>query len=367
MTNTDPQEENQYYHLIVSLDENAFKSGEHIIARERCLIRYTSAVIKNEFGKLDESVVERISKFPCLLAYEDYCKRDAYIAKVNKIVVRELTGVKFCFELIGRLSFDDLHRLAFELDIDMSGAIKELNHTHWTIKKVNLNDVLPQKLPSNDDNAPLQDDDLPALGSLYPKVPCSLFLSYCSKEADIADIIDENLSAVRNVTVSRDTRDVAYRESFKDFMKQIKKHDYVVMLISDNFLKSQNCMYEVGELLTLAEEFKKRLLFIIISDDDAKYMKNVPVSKIGAKIYSAKDNTEYITYWETQLNELNNRIELIESKSAKIEPLKKLKEITRIIDQDLGQFLEFVSDANGRTFEEMYKSNFLEILEAISA
>lgn len=79
---------------------------------------------------------------------------------------------------------------------------------------------------------------------------------------------------IENLTITRYTRSVKYRDSFKKFMRRVKKHDFVIMLISDNFLKSQACMYEVSELLT-DEEFEKKLLFIIISDGDVKYLKRL--------------------------------------------------------------------------------------------
>jgi hypothetical protein len=50
----------------------------------------------------------------------------------------------------------------------------------------------------------------------------TIFLSYSSKESDLADIVDFTFSAFSNVTVTRYTRDVEYRGSFKDFMKKSK-------------------------------------------------------------------------------------------------------------------------------------------------
>jgi hypothetical protein len=75
------------------------------------------------------------------------------------------------------------------------------------------------------------------------KIP-NIFLSYSWKDRDIADEIDNDFKAV-GITFRRDERDAKYRTSIKEFMDTVGKHDYVVMLISDDYLRSANCMYEV--------------------------------------------------------------------------------------------------------------------------
>ena len=53
-------------------------------------------------------------------------------------------------------------------------------------------------------------------------------------------------------------------------MQSIGKHDYVIMLISDSYLKSSNCMYEVMEVMR-DRQYKDRILFILLRDEDKKY------------------------------------------------------------------------------------------------
>ena len=193
----------------------------------------------------------------------------------------------------------------------------------------------------------------------------TVFLSYSSKEEDLADIVDSVFSNIKGLTVTRYTRDVKYKDSFKDFMKKVKKHDFVIMLISDNFLKSQACMFEVSELLT-DDEFKQKLLFIIISDGDAKHLKITPKKPIGAKIYSAVNRNEYVVYWEDQYETVKASFDKIKSESAKIEPAKQLREISRIINQDLSPFLDYLSDACGQSFEEAYSNEFISLRTAMN-
>ena len=106
----------------------------------------------------------------------------------------------------------------------------------------------------------------------------TVFLSYCQKDKDIADCIDEKIGKLLEgkATLSRDIRDVEYHESFKKFMQSIEKHDYVISIISDNYLKSRNCMYEMLEVVK-DSKFSQRLLFIVLTNEDAKYYKVAPV------------------------------------------------------------------------------------------
>lgn len=60
----------------------------------------------------------------------------------------------------------------------------------------------------------------------------------------------------------RDIRDLRYKSSIKEFMKQIRKGDYSFIIISEDYLKSLNCMYEMGEFIK-DESYKDRILPIV--------------------------------------------------------------------------------------------------------
>jgi hypothetical protein len=64
-----------------------------------------------------------------------------------------------------------------------------------------------------------------------------IFLSYAWKDEGLADSID-TMFANAGITLVRDKRDVEYRGSIKEFMKQIRFTDYVILVISPEFLKS---------------------------------------------------------------------------------------------------------------------------------
>ncbi|CAH1208561.1 hypothetical protein PAECIP111892_03134 [Paenibacillus auburnensis] len=74
-------------------------------------------------------------------------------------------------------------------------------------------------------------------------------------------------------------------------MNSIDEHDFVVMIISDSYLKSRACMYEVLET-----------------------MKNV---------YDISGRVSYAKYWVQEEKKLQKLIESIDSPLNQIKPIKE--------------------------------------------
>ena len=195
----------------------------------------------------------------------------------------------------------------------------------------------------------------------------TLFLSYCSKDECIADLIENTLNTETNngIIVSRDTR-VPYRRSFKDFMKSIPKHDYVLCVVSDSYLKSQACMYEVGEIVK-SKTYKQKLLFIVLNEADRKYYSKDYDGEVGATdIYGgAIKKLEYTEYWKEKYYELEGKIDSLDDKEATASAIAELKEIKQIYRKDINVFLTFLAEYNGKSFEELYSNRFTDIINII--
>lgn len=74
--------------------------------------------------------------------------------------------------------------------------------------------------------------------------PPDIFLSYSRKDEAIVNPIDRDFTAM-GIRLKRDIRDIPFRADIKEFMNRVGKSDYVLMIISDSFLKLKYCMYEV--------------------------------------------------------------------------------------------------------------------------
>ena len=191
----------------------------------------------------------------------------------------------------------------------------------------------------------------------------TLFLSYCQKDSDIANLIETGLAPHINgkAKISRDIRDVEYHESFKKFMQTIETHDFVIMIVSDHYLKSRNCMFEVLEVIK-DSQFQKKLAFIILSDGDIQYYQDQNMPSIGAKVYSLEGQTAYSLYWTKIEKELQEQIEALGDPTRAIHQIKEKRIVQRIL-LDLPEFMEFIKDAKGIPLSEHVDSGFKDIIK----
>lgn len=173
----------------------------------------------------------------------------------------------------------------------------------------------------------------------------NLFLSYSWSNKDIADELDQDWSQL-GLTIVRDIRDLEFKQNLKSFMKGITKTDYVIILISGDYLKSKNCMFEALELIT-DDKFKDKVLPIVIND---------------AKIYSTSFRIELIHYWENQAKELQDKIREIPTLSATPNLLKELKEIESIRNE-IDEFINSISNQKYISWEDAKKTNYADLFK----
>jgi len=195
----------------------------------------------------------------------------------------------------------------------------------------------------------------------------TLFLSYTQKDAPIADIMEDRLKKATNdgIEISRYTR-VPYKTSFKSFMNSIQEHDFVLCIVSGNYLQSQACMYEVGEIVK-DHNFRKKLLFVVLCENDIKYYLDKKDDFLAANIYgSALNRLKYIKFWENKYKELDEELKKIDSLEATRHLSNDLYEIGKIYKNDVGTFLDYLAQNNGKNFEELHTSDFADIIDWIN-
>lgn len=174
----------------------------------------------------------------------------------------------------------------------------------------------------------------------------TIFISYSWANTDIADIIDKSFEST-GLSIKRDIREIGYKGSIKEYMKQVRSTDFVLLIISDAFLKSSNSMFEVLELLKEVT-FKNKILPIVVDD---------------LKIYKPEERIEYISYWSDKYNKLKKRLESVNITDA-IEHYNELKHYENI-RTSIDEFLKIISDLNSPKFSELRKDNFQKIFDYI--
>ena len=151
----------------------------------------------------------------------------------------------------------------------------------------------------------------------------SVFISYNHSSAALVTEMVKKLGGIADVHWDHN---VGPWESFSDFMNTIRKQDFAVLIVSDSYLRSKACLYEVTQLMGV-ENWDKKALFVV--EDSAK------------KIFNSNNWIEYIEYWDCQVKDCEESIKKCDVDVLRDE-LIKLKRIKEII----GIFLQKISDVN---------------------
>ena len=132
------------------------------------------------------------------------------------------------------------------------------------------------------------------------KRPSSIFISHAwggISDEILAQLV-KRLEA-EDITFILDKRDLSYRQSIHDFMVQLGEADMVIIILSNKYLKSEYCMFELLEIHK-NENLSERIFPIVLDE---------------VKISSSADRLEFVKYWETQLMNLQNKVKELNSLS----------------------------------------------------
>lgn len=176
-----------------------------------------------------------------------------------------------------------------------------------------------------------------------------IFLSYCQKNKNEADVIDAAFSR-KGIELTRDERDLEYKEEIEKFMQKIREHDFAILLISHEYLLSPNCMYEFLEVLK-EKDCKEKMLPIIL----------------GHNFYDSNCRIKYSEQWKNKVEKVENEMRQLSAKEmwislgSKSEELKKYKKIELEIDSIINE----LQKRKMLNFFDEQKSNFNAIFKKI--
>lgn len=162
----------------------------------------------------------------------------------------------------------------------------------------------------------------------------NIFLSYCWNDSNEANKIYDYFKNSQNIELHRDTIDIGKWGSIKEYMQSISNMDYAILLISDSYLKSANCMYEVLEVMR-----------------DRYYRDKIFPAVINSDIYSPVTRAKYVKHWQDEFIELESTL-----KEINVQNLGKLNEDLKRrqdISSNIAEFLDVVSDMNNPNIEDV--------------
>ena len=175
-----------------------------------------------------------------------------------------------------------------------------------------------------------------------------VYISYAwgGESERIVNELDADLQA-NGITIVRDKRNLGFKGMIREFMQQIGRGYAVIVVISDKYLKSPNCMYELVEIAKNKDVYD-RIFPIVLADAD---------------IYNPINRIKYIKHWEDQLRELDAAMKLVSS--ANLQGMRDEIDSYDEIRDNISNLTFLLKDMNTLTPEMHANSNFATLVAAL--
>jgi hypothetical protein len=199
-------------------------------------------------------------------------------------------------------------------------------------------------------------DAAPATGYASGSAPAAaasapsneVFLSYAwgGESERIVDQIDRAFQA-RGVTLIRDKRDLGFKGRIQAFMQRMGRGKAVIVVISDRYLKSPNCMFELVQ----------------IAKNGGVYDRIFPIVLEDARIYDPVERVRYVRHWEGKIEELDQAMKSVSS--ANLQGLREEIDGYTEIRSTIARLTYLLKDMNALTPEMHARSGFEELFRAV--
>ncbi|GAK56348.1 TIR protein [Candidatus Vecturithrix granuli] len=182
-------------------------------------------------------------------------------------------------------------------------------------------------------------------------MPCKqpeIFISYSWNDEgrDVADDLERYLQE-KGFTVMRDSRAIGYKGLIKEYMQRLGRGKCVILVLSDQYFKSPNCMYE---LLQIAQQsdFRKRIFPVVLDN---------------TLFYRPEDRLKYLRYWDEEKTRLQEEIRQM-SNLANLHGITDDLDLYDDIRRNIARLLDFLRNLNTYPLKG---GNYEPLLEAIQA
>lgn len=181
-----------------------------------------------------------------------------------------------------------------------------------------------------------------------PDYEQAVFISYAwgGEREEIVNQIDTALHQ-RGIKIVRDKRDLGYKGSISVFMERIGRGNCVVVVISDKYLRSPNCMFELVEIAD-GKQFHDRTFPVVLND---------------ANIYDPVKRIEYVRHWEAKRAELAEAIKTLDP--ANLQGTREDIDLYDRIRDRISGLISTLKDMNTLTPDMHRDSDFEELYAAI--
>ena len=176
----------------------------------------------------------------------------------------------------------------------------------------------------------------------------AVFISYAwgGEREEVVNQIDQDLQK-RGLKIIRDKRDLGYKGSISEFMERIGRGNCVIVVISDKYLRSPNCMFELVEIAD-GRQFHDRIFPIVLAD---------------ANIYDPIKRIEYVRHWEVKRAELAEAMKTLDP--ANLQGIREDMDLYDRIRDKVSGLTSILKDMNTLTPDMHRDANFNEVYDGI--
>lgn len=177
-----------------------------------------------------------------------------------------------------------------------------------------------------------------------------IFVSYAwgGESEEMVNKLDKTLQE-NGILIVRDKRDLGFKGLITDFMNKIGKGKGIVLVVSDKYLKSPYCMYELLEIYrNLA--FTERIFPIVLGD---------------AKIFEPLPRLQYLKYWRDKKDELDTAIKDFGADAITV--IGDDYKIYKRVFDSFGEVVNILKDINSLTPDMHQSTDFEALIEAVKS
>lgn len=139
-----------YYNLVVYGQEPMSSDCHITLEKSRCLVEEGAITdeLRERFSPLTPEIIDELKGFLCILACENHhygwTDEDHYAAIAQMVDIKNRSnGIELYFHPLFAVSQARINEHLFELGIcGKYHKFNELNHSHWTVKAIDLMEVL---------------------------------------------------------------------------------------------------------------------------------------------------------------------------------------------------------------------------------
>lgn len=174
----------------------------------------------------------------------------------------------------------------------------------------------------------------------------SIFISYSWKDKHIADKVYQDLTFV-GINVLKDSQALKYTDRISEFMKKIGKCKFTLVILTEDYIKSFNCMTEM----------------MLLQDNKNSWKSVLPVVDRSLSIYNPIDRLKFVEFWQTKCEEFQLAI----SKLEKYNVAEANEELLcyRRIASTIDSFLICIKDMINCSPEDLFNDFYQPIIDKI--